>query len=182
MDATKPVLSLAALSGLVSLAALTGLAVSEYIEFRQPVSTMTELKGIRLGEKLSDVKLRVADLGSPSATGDFDRYEHKKAGLSIYVKDERVRMVGYECANPGDSTAVNRIACGHAASEITWKFGDKARVLCPKADPAAGARRVVDVVDYGVRYVLRRHDVVSFMVADKDTLQGLAGIDYAPCP
>ena len=152
---------------------------------------VTSLQGVQLGEKLSAV---VATHGAfdkqsdPSVVrkyGNEEDYQQRSGPLRLGVRDGVVHSISYLCKEGRDRTALNKVACHDSDARIRKAFGDRVRVLCPKAKPEnkdmAPYVRAYDAVEHGTRYVAIKGVVQGFVVTDPQELASLVGFNWVKC-
>lgn len=146
---------------------------------------ITQLVGVSIGEKLTDVFFKHGDFKRESKADPNDKsredYENTDKHIFLTVKDGTVRTVLYDCQEP-DYKSMNGIACGDSGETIKEKFGERVRILCGKEKTDNGKFvRVYDVVDYGTRYFLHMNKVVALLIATPKDLQSFVGLNWDKC-
>jgi hypothetical protein len=150
-------------------------------------TVVTSLKGITIGDTLSDVMFRHGDLDKLdrdedgiSNDGEVN-YVSRKADVAFTIRNDIVTFVWTICDSE-HYTATNGIACGDTGDHIIEQFPNKVRILCAKStDKSSALKRSYDVIEYGTRYFLYENKVDGFAIADREKLQSLMGINWVPC-
>jgi hypothetical protein len=161
-----------------------------YEESQQRPQVVSSLKGITIGDTLSDVMFKYGDvkkLGEDKdkvpKDGEEISYWSAKRDLAVDVRNNIVTKVWHLCnSKEVDYEEVNGIACGDTGERINTKFPNKVRMLCPKTnDKDLSLSRNYDVVEYGTRYVLDENKVTGFLIMETRELQSMFGVNWDVC-
>jgi hypothetical protein len=150
---------------------------------------VTEINGIKLGDKLSEVLFRNSgyeNIGKNVANVEFeneDYYRNASEKTTIFVKEKRVVLVQHSCLDSFEYTMINGISCNATGEEIQSKYGADLRIQCQsdKTQKDAYSIRVYDVPKYGIRYLLATNSVVGFLVTTPDRLLSYTGRNWISC-
>jgi hypothetical protein len=172
------------------LASLIALGVYVFYEIKDRPQIETELKGVKLREKLGDVmfnshgfelqKPYTNENGSQPAADEVT-YVNKKTRLDVTFKKGMVESVLYDCSQEYEYTSVSKVSCGDSSEKIKQRFGEGIRVLCHMNKEVRTQLRVYDAVEYGIRYQLYYNKVVGFMIFKPEKLKELVGVNWSEC-
>ena len=156
-----------------------------------PLQVVTSLQGVQLGQKLAAVASthgpldKLAERDVVRKYANEEDYLQRNGTLRVGVRDGVVRSIGYLCKEGRDRTTVNKVACHDLKDKVEKVFGDRVRVLCPKAKPEnkeiAPYVRAYDAIEFGTRYVVIRDKVQGFTVTDPGELASLVGFNWVKC-
>jgi hypothetical protein len=158
--------------------------VNDFIEKRPKI--ITDLKGVRLGEKYSDFVFRNPGFKKSKVnltTANEINYINEENRLSVSLINGKVESVYYYCGPNSDFTNVNGISCDDFGDKVIEIFAKELRILCgkDKNDLSRHNVRVYDIVKYGVRYFLFNNKVGSVMVTSPEILAGYIGKNWDHC-
>lgn len=158
--------------------------ITNYLENLPKV--ITELKGIKVGEKYSDFVFK--NPGFKAKKINFKtinelHYENIERRLSVSVNNSKIEDINYICDSESDYTNINGIACNDLGDKIVEKFTNEVKIQCllDKDNLLFPDLRVYDVVKYGVRYELLNNNVVSYKVSSPESLSKYTGINWGQC-
>lgn len=138
-----------------------------YSERAQPV---TELAGIKLGEKLSDTLFRNPGFELKKDLQDVpDHYSNKDESIIFIVSDDRVNEVVYQCDPNMYTTVIHGLSCASKGDAIIQKYGKDVVVLC-RSDKAAKdymTYRLYVVQKFGIRFHLISNKVEAFQAGER---------------
>ena len=164
---------------------LLAIAVMTYDRWQSRAKVITSLKGVSLGDKLSEVAFRhgsfekqLKNVDSVEQYEDEEYHFQTEVGLQLGVREGVVTTVAYICNKESDSTALNRVLCGDSGDKVKDLFPTKLRVLCHKNNKLM---RVFDVVEYGTRYFVRQNRIEGFLVTSIKVLESSSGFKWEPC-
>ena len=158
--------------------------INSYLEKLPKV--ITELKGIKIGEKYSDFIFKnpgFKEIKVKFKTLSEQHYENYERRLDVAVTKSKIEDVSYTCELDFDNTNINGISCNDSGDKIIERFADEVRIQCymDKTDPLYPNIRVYDIVKYGVRYFMLNNKVESIGVSSPDTLALYTGINWGQC-
>lgn len=174
--------------------AILAIAIDEMPKRPSPV---TEINGIALGEKTSDVffkkgKFSLTNVDEESGVISYSDNE-KLEELSFKTKDDTVIEVGFTCHDISFAI-VNGVHCGDRGDEIQAKFNDTLDVLCEKSRLASETLdtqnapgrfdpqiRLYVVKKYNTIYVLQTNTVAYFTIASPERIEEKLGKHWGPC-
>jgi hypothetical protein len=146
------------------------------------------LRGIRLGEKFSDVEFRNGEFTKIESDPKTKKrspngQDYNRGPLFVSVSDGHITSVGYTCDKGSESFGVNGISCGTEGEKIEKMFGSSLRVLCSThvEDPRARFFRVYDVVKYGTRYLLKKNKMQRIVIYTPEYLDTLVNLNWKNC-
>jgi hypothetical protein len=171
------------------LAATAGVGGYAYTEWQGRPQFIKTLGRISVGEKLSEVVFKngIYEQHSPPPNAaqkhvDQQEYSQKDSRVEFGVRNGIVNTVTYGCKQESDYVAINKIYCNDSGDKIKELFGSKVRILCRKLQhEKAELERVYDVSEYGTRYYVVQNKVVAFLIADRNELESLVGINWDTC-
>lgn len=158
-----------------------------YEEWQQRPQVVSSLKGITIGDTLSDVMFKHGVLKNLSEekdkNGDEVSYWSAKLDMALISRNNVVTEVWQVCdSKEVDHEEVNGIACGDTGERIIKVFPNKVRILCSKTnDKDLSLRRNYDVVEYGARYMLDENKVTGFVIMEGRELQSRFGVNWDVC-
>jgi hypothetical protein len=137
-----------------------------YSERAKPV---TELAGIKLGEKLSDTLFKNPGFElKESKPDDPVYYTNKDVSIAFNVSGDRVKQVVYQCITNTYTRVIHGLSCQSNGEEVLKKYGNDVVVWC-KTDKAAKdymTYRLYDVQKFGIRFHLISNKVEVFHATD----------------
>jgi len=164
LTATKKLFALLIL--LVGISYFFGNKLIHY--FEQKPKTATELNGIHIGEKLSDVLFKNAGytLDKSDESKDAVVYVNEQKSKQFVVVDGVVTRIMLVCDYADTSTEYSKIKCNAKGEEVLERFKDDVKILCRKKDDEfKSKRRMYDVEKYGIRFGLEHNKVLMFLIA-----------------
>lgn len=172
--------------GLLGIGAVSTIAWAVmwgYGEWEGRPQLVTQLMGIGIGDKESDVVFKLGEFRQLPRSD-----KNIREGETVYASDEQrisfaerggtVFIVQYSCKTDYDYGALNGIRCGDTGEDIFRRFGKAVRVLCSK-DGERKSERMYDVFELGTRYGLSKNKVELFQVASPESLRVSA--NWVPC-
>jgi hypothetical protein len=177
---------------IVSSALIGIIALSIYLfyEIKDKPKIETELKGVAIGEKISDVLFKSDGYKIENATknenGTFQKnneisYINQSSRLLVRFENNKVESILYNCSQEYEYTIISKISCGDSSEKIKQRFGDDIRVLCHMNKDLRSNSRVYDAIDYGIRFHLFFNKVEAITIFRPEKLAQLVGINWSKC-
>ena len=160
--------------GLLASVTLIAAYVFVWVEVKrmydQRAGLVTELAGIKLGDKLSDTLFRNPGFEYKKSLPDAPGYyANKDESIGFYVSDNRVEEVVYQCTASIYNTVIHGLSCSSNGDAILKKYGNDVVVWC-QSDKAAKdymTYRLYDVRKFRIRFHLISNKVEVFHAADR---------------
>jgi hypothetical protein len=158
------------------IAALTLVAVYAFAwpelkrMYSERVQPVTELAGIKLGDKLSDTLFRNPGFElKKSKPEDTGYYANKDESIGFYVSDGRVVDVVYQCDPNMNTTVIHGLSCTSRGDAILQKYGNDVVVWCQsnKAAKDYMTYRLYVVQKLGIRFHLISNKVEVFQAGER---------------
>lgn len=176
--------------GLLLIALLVGLIIGyfqvEYYYKNRPQS-VTSIKGISLGDKLSDALFKNPGFSIDEAASKEDGwgivYENRESRVYFRVMDGKIFTAGYFCKSEYEYTTINGISCGDTGDRLVEKYGNDLRVQClrDKKDKQYLNYRVYDISRFGIRHLVINNKVAAFDAIPQVELEQATGKNWGPC-
>lgn len=109
----------------------------------------------------------------------YEEYIDPTISLKIELFNNKVNYINYLCSDNDYSSSVNNISCKSSGDEILEKFSDEVRILC--SSDKDDLRRLYDTIKYGIRYILRKNEVIGFFITEPKILESHIGHDWIKC-
>ena len=150
-----------------------------YGYYQEIPKVITEFKGVKLGESLSDVTFK---LGNPEKVKN-EWYKYSSPDRGVEIQDGKVSFITYFWEiRKSDYTKLNGIKCGSSGDEIFKSFGKDVRVLCDMGKEKDDKLiRAYDVMKYGTRYYLYTNLVYRMGITSPETLKSSTGTRWGHC-
>jgi len=140
---------------------------------------ITELYGIKIGDKLSDVLFKNEGIVADNERSDKDYLSFKDAFYNVnkqiptrFFKTTNglVKEIRIECQKDDVSTEIATIKCNDSGEVILDKFGTDVKILCRIInDEKKVKQRIYEVYKYRLRFGLEYNKVTMFQVSDVDS-------------
>ena len=171
------------LLGIAALSVIVWAVTWGYGEWEGRPQLVTQLMGIRIGDRESDVVFKLGEFRQLPRTDKDIRegetvYASEEHRISFAEKGGTIFIVQYSCKTDYDYGELNGIRCGNTGEDILRRFGKTVRVLCAKDEERKG-ERMYDVFELGTRYGLSKNKVEQFLVASPESLRVSA--NWVPC-
>jgi len=159
--------------------------INNYLEKLPKV--ITEFKGIKIGEKYSDLIFRNPGFKEKKVVkfkaASEIYYEHDEKRLTVSLTKGKVDNIYYSCDQGLDYTIINGISCNDSGDKIIEKFADEIRIQCniDKTGDLYPNVRVYDIIKYGVRYYVINNIVSSISITSPDSLASYIGFNWGSC-
>ncbi len=176
--------------GLLLIAFLIGLVIGYFqIEwyYKNRPQPVTSIKGISLGDKLSDALFKnpgfSIDEAASKEDGQSTIYRNKEARVDFNSKDDRVIAVSYLCKSELDYTSLNGISCNDAGDRVVDKYGHNLKVQClrDKNHKLYLDYRVYDISKFGIRHHVFNNKVSAFSASMPAELEKATGKNWGSC-
>jgi len=162
---------------LISLGLISIGGIFLYDYYQGIPKVITEFKGVKLGESLSDVTFK---LGNPEKVKN-EWYGYSSPDRGVKIQDGKVSFITYFCKN-SDYTKLNGIKCNSSGDTIFKRFGKDVRVLCDMGKERDDKLiRAYDVMKYGTRYYLYTNLVYRMGITSPETLKSSIGTRWDHC-
>jgi len=118
----------------------------------------TSIKGINLGDSLSDLQFKYGKFTKEKDQNrGYDLYNVSSV-LTIWVKDNKVQMITYECEKTSDFTVLGQVQCGDDGESIIKQYSEKnVDIKCFSGDDT---KRFYSVEKKNLGFILERNRVV----------------------
>ncbi len=176
--------------GLLLIAFFIGLIIGYFqIEsyYKNRPQLVTSIKGISLGDKLSDALFKnpgfSIDEAASKKDGESTIYRNKETRVDLDVKDDRIVAVSYFCKSEFDYTSVNGISCHDTGDRLVEKYGNDLKVQClrDKKDKLYLNYRVYDISRFGIRHHVFNNKVAAFYASMPAELEEATGVNWGSC-
>lgn len=165
------------IGGLIAITVLWFAAILGYEKWEGRPQIVTELHGVGVGERFSDVVFKLGQFTQSASKGavvepdEPTLYEsNDDKHLALYVKAGAIAGITYICKT-SDYKKVNGISCTDKGNDILGRFGNSVRIRCLREKSEdAKLHRVYDVPEFGVRYSVLRNQVAGFLVMSPKAL------------
>lgn len=170
--------------------------VEKAIQEKERPGLVNSLEGVSIGQKLSDVRFKVAIKRAPDSDDEKDlAYVHaEKDNVLIYFDKSTnlVSSVGVRCTDDAFkypslySVNIHGIQCGSSSENIISTYPEgMVRALCFSASNDEtgifASLRTYDVPAYGVQYVLETNKVSRFIIQEPKRLSEEQDKFWKPC-
>lgn len=154
------------------LASLISLGVHVFYEIKDRPKVESELNGVKLGDKFSDVMFKNPGFEKEKKQGPdyFNelkpneiKFANKEANTFVYFTSNLVSKVAYACRGSLEFTEVSKIRCRDTSETLEQRFGNKLRVYCYRI--LEDKFRAYDVPKFGIRYLLWENQVSGFVIS-----------------
>lgn len=172
------------------LIGIIALGIYLFYEIKDKPTIEKELKGVAIGEKISDVLFKSDgykiensiknENGTPPKSNEI-AYENQSSRLLVRFENNKVESILYSCSQEHEYTVISKIACGDSSEKIQQRFGDDIRVLCHMNKDFRTNSRVYDAIDYGIRFHLFYNKVEAITIFRPEKLAHLVGINWSKC-
>ncbi len=141
--------------------------------FEEKPKIVSELSGIRIGEKLSDVLFKnegfKVSAGSEKAKSVI--YENETGRKQFESENGVVTRIILGCEKEDTTTEYAKIKCNANGDEILEKFQKDVKIICRQIDDELKTKnRLYDIEKYGIRFALEYNKVIGFLVAEPNKL------------
>jgi hypothetical protein len=152
--------------------------------FENKPKIVTELNGIHLGEKLSDVlfKNEGYKIDKEEERENYIMYTNDKKTQQFKVENGVVKRIAMICGQSDSMTKFQNIFCNDAGEKVLEKFGKEVKVLCrKKEDEFKDKLRMYDVEKYGVRFGIEYNKVKAFIVTEPNQVFEESSKSWGSC-
>ena len=102
----------------------------------------------------------------------FEYFGSDNTNIIIYPVNKKVSRIAYHCKKGHDFKSVNGIGCNDKGDKIINKYGNSLQILCLKKEYGEHmSARLYQAPKYGVRYVMYKNSVTSFLIANSNFFQ-----------
>ena len=139
--------------------------------------SFTDIRGIRLGESMSDLKFRHGDLKQSEMTRGYESYV-TDLGVTVFAKYNVVEMLTYVCDKDQVKELIRGvqlggISCGSSEETILSKFGKSdVEIMCFEDDPQT---RFYGIKKHNIFYILTKNSV-NFLSVNSNRIEQPIGI------
>jgi hypothetical protein len=153
----------------IPLVVLLGVLIYQVIEwqfekrsYQTEAPKETSIKGINLGDSLSDLQFRYGRFTKEKIRNrGYDLYKVSSV-LTIWTRDSKVEMITYGCEDPPDYTVLGPVQCGDNGEKIIKEYGERnVEIKCFDNDDL---RRFYGVEKKKLAFVLERNRVIWLQV------------------
>jgi hypothetical protein len=138
--------------------------------YSERARVVTELGGIKLGDKLSDTLFKNPGFELKKSKLDAPRYyANKDESMGFFGPDGRVNEVVYTCEANIYTTVIHGLSCESKGEAVLKKYGNDVVVWC-KSDKTAKdymTYRLYAVQKFGIRFHLISNKVEVFHATDR---------------
>jgi hypothetical protein len=138
--------------------------------YSERAQVVTELAGIKLGEKLSDTLFKNPGFELKKSEPDAPAYySNKDESMGFYGPGGRVTEVVYTCDAKMYPTVIHGLSCASKGEAVLKKYGNDVVVWC-RSDKAAKdytTYRLYDVRKFRIRFHLISNKVEVFHTAER---------------
>ena len=156
---------------LVGVSYFFGAKLIDYFENKPKIAT--ELIGIRIGEKLSDVLFKNEGFTvSRESDNDKSVFYQNETGTKQFVSENGViTRIASTCDKEDTTTEYAQIKCNANGEEILKKYQQEIKIICRhKDDDLKTKNRLYDLEKYGIRFALEYNKVIGFLIAEPNKL------------
>ncbi len=170
------------------LASLIALGVYVFYEIKDRPKVESELNGVKLGDKFSDVMFKNPGFEKekkqePDYFNDLKsnqiKFTNKDSNTFVYFTSNLVSKVAYACQGSLEFSEVSKIRCRDTSETLERRFGNKLRVLCYRI--LEDKLRAYDVPKFGIRYLLWENKVAGFVISSPLEMILFDGDNWVSC-
>jgi len=147
---------------------------SKFIDyFENKPKIVTELMGIHVGEKLSDVlfKNKGFTIEKDSESDKTVTYANEAGTKQFASENGMITRVVFACDKEDTTTEYAKIKCNASGEEVIKKYNKDLKIICRKKDDELiTSNRLYDVERYGIRFGLEYNRVIGFLIAEPNKL------------
>lgn len=161
----------------------------EYVRniYDNRLKVVTEIDGIKLGDKFSDFMFKNAGFKATSKKDKSkvraDDYSNENSSFDVNVTDNKISMITYICKDYGNYVQINGISCKDSGDVVLNKYDKEIRVLCLKnrEEERFNSYRIYDAVKYGVRHHVVSNSVLGMTVLSTSQFNDKILEDWGDC-